>query len=269
MTPADIKALAQALATVTAAPASSTPAATGTTAAASLKLPPFWKDEPSLWFTQIESMFSTKGISQDQTKYDYVVSSLDSTTATEIKATMLNPPNEDKYGNIKTVLIAAYDRTQEAKDAELLAINSTGDRLPTSHLRFLQSLNSSGETIFRALFLSHLPTEVRVIVQAQGHKDIQELAKAADRAVQARDSSRQTTLSTAAVNTKRSAPGRKRQGGDQAKERSNENFICYFHRKFGKRANRCQPHCIFGDDKPTAAAATNQVESGNDNTDCL
>ena len=262
----DLKNLAKALAAVSAPAASAS--ATSTTAAASLKLPPFWKDEPTLWFTQIESMFGTKGITQDQTKYDYVVSSLDNATAMEVKSTMLKPPNEGKYENIKTELIAAFDRTQEAKDAELLSITSIGDRLPTSHLRHLHSLNSSGETLLRALFLSHLPSEVRVIVQAQGHKDIQEMAKAADRAVQARDSSRQNNLSASAVHAKR---GKKRsdKNDDNNKDRSNENstFICYFHRKFGKRANRCQPNCIFGD-KPTTTAA-NQVEAGNDSTDCL
>ena len=234
-----------------------------TTAAASLKLPPFWKHEPTLWFAQIESLFSTKNITQDKTKYDYVISSLDSTTALEIKPTILKPPAENKYDGIKKALIAAYDRTQEAKDAELLSITDIGDRSPTSYLRHLLSLNSSGETLIRALFLSHLPPNVRVIVQAQGHSDIEELAKAAERAVNARDASRQPP-SASAVQTKR-GPNKRRENNN-SKERSG-NYICYYHRKFGKNATKCQPDCIFGD--KTASKAANQIDAGNDETDCL
>ena len=72
--------------------------------AASIKLPDFWTKSPSVWFTRIEAQFNTKGITEDQTKYDYVVSALDIDTADEIQHILLNPPARERYNALKNEL---------------------------------------------------------------------------------------------------------------------------------------------------------------------
>jgi len=75
------------------------------TNAASLKLPAFWYDDPEIWFARIDAQFSTHGITQDSTKFDYVISILDNATASEVKDIVINPPTDDKYVAIKKALL--------------------------------------------------------------------------------------------------------------------------------------------------------------------
>ena len=154
--------------------------------AVSLKLPDFWTDKPEVWFARVEAQFGTKNINQDQTKFDYVVSSLDNTTAGEVQAILTDPPAADKYNALKAALLAAFGKTQAQKDSELLSIAGLGDMKPTALLRRLQSLNSDPATLFRAHFLALLPSEVRSVLAGREIPDIADLAKAADRVMEAK-----------------------------------------------------------------------------------
>ena len=58
------------------------------TNAVSLKLPEFWPNNPEVWFARIKAQFNTRTITGDRTKFDYLVSSLDNTTATEVEAVL-------------------------------------------------------------------------------------------------------------------------------------------------------------------------------------
>ncbi|GFR81590.1 transposon Ty3-G Gag-Pol polyprotein [Elysia marginata] len=87
-----------------------------------LLLPEFWTKSPEVWFVRIEAQFGTRSVTADQTKYDYVVSSLDANTAEEVHAVLLNPPIENKYEHLKAALLKTFGRSQAQKDAELLNI---------------------------------------------------------------------------------------------------------------------------------------------------
>ncbi|XP_076441065.1 uncharacterized protein LOC143280318 [Babylonia areolata] len=98
----------------------------------SVKLPEFWIKSPEVWFTRVEAQFGTKAITQDQTKYDYVVSALDINTADEVQSILLNPPAVNKYNTLKSALIKTFGKSQAQKDAELLNLNGLGDKRPTA-----------------------------------------------------------------------------------------------------------------------------------------
>jgi len=72
----------------------------------------------------VEARLRSRSFTQDQTKFDYVVESLDNTPAAEVKAVLLNPPTEDKYETLKRALVSAFSRSQTQEDAELLNISS-------------------------------------------------------------------------------------------------------------------------------------------------
>ena len=66
-----------------------------------------------------------QNVTQDQTKYDYVVSALDANTAEEIQhiLVLLNPPTTGKYESLKNELNKTFGKSQFERDSELLNIN--------------------------------------------------------------------------------------------------------------------------------------------------
>lgn len=236
----DIQELAKALQTV----ASASPAPTHVNAAA-IKLPEFWSDDPELWFARVEAQFATRGIKDQDTRFNYVAAALDNSSAGEVKSILLHPP-ADKYDMLKAALIDAFAKSQAQKDAELLAISGLGDRKPTALLRKIQALNSNTDTLLRAFFLAQLPSDVRAMLAASDITDIEELAKAADRIVESKDITQHGYVSEV------SRVRDRRRDRDNASKTSNTSvFICYFHGKFGTKARSCRPGCLFADLRPS------------------
>jgi hypothetical protein len=49
------------------------------------RLPPFWPERPAVWFAQTEAQFTLAGISNEQTKFCYVISQLDQRYTSEVE----------------------------------------------------------------------------------------------------------------------------------------------------------------------------------------
>ena len=64
--------------------------------AVSLKLPSFWTLQPHLWFQQAEAQFHVRQITSEDTRYYYVVSSLDQDTAAQVAEFVQSPPADGK-----------------------------------------------------------------------------------------------------------------------------------------------------------------------------
>ena len=76
--------------------------------ATAVKLPPFWSGNPEVWFKQVESNFTTRKITTEQTKFDYVIQALDNSTAEKVQSVILSPPEERFLAKHKCKKIKKY-----------------------------------------------------------------------------------------------------------------------------------------------------------------
>ena len=220
--------------------------------AVSVKLPEFWPEDPEVWFIRVEAQLRSRSVTQDQTKFDYLVSSLDNYHSRESQISPLSPPADDKYKALKAALLSAFGKSQTQKDAELFNLSGLGDRTSSALLRRLESLNNDAETLRRAFFLAQSPSQVRAILALQGFPNIHDLATAADHIVEARSISQ--TGTAAAV----SRPNSRALSGQSCKPAGSEKFICTYHKRFGQNARNCRPGCLFAKIVPAQNGHTSE-----------
>jgi len=80
----------------------------------SLKIPPFWPAKSQIRFCQVEAQFSTRGINQQRTIFDYIVGLPSLEVATRVHDLLLNPPTVNPYSVLKEQLIKHAAATLDA-----------------------------------------------------------------------------------------------------------------------------------------------------------
>ena len=156
--------------------------------AVSLKLPPFWPNNPRVWFAQVEAQFQTRNITQQQTKYAYVVSSLQPEIALEVRDLLLECPGDSPCDILKEELVKRTSASEQKRLHQLLIAEELGDRKPSQLLRRMRQLlgdHTLEESILKQLFLQRLPTNVQIILAPTSDNiHIDQLAIVADKVLE-------------------------------------------------------------------------------------
>jgi hypothetical protein len=71
-----------------------------------VRLPPFWAERPAMWFSQADAQFSLADISNERTKFHYIISQLDHRYASEVEDIITSPPQQDPYTKLRTELLS-------------------------------------------------------------------------------------------------------------------------------------------------------------------
>jgi hypothetical protein len=226
-----------------------------TESAVALKLPPFWAAQPRAWFTQAEAQFTLRGITQDETMYFYLVAALDQHTAERLLDVLESPPAADKYKSLKARLLGTYSLTRQQRASRLLSMSGLGDRRPSELMDEMLALLGDPPPclLFEELFRQQLPADVRMAIVSADFTDPRAVAQLADQlwasrpqpvATATQQSDVKEVLDATQPAVAAAGTSRPASQGRQPSRRTDAGF-CFFHRRFGAKARRCQPPCSF------------------------
>lgn len=152
-----------------------------------MRIPPFWPEDPELWFVQVETQFALANVTTDETKYNYVAANLEARFAAEVRDILVQPPSASKYDTLKKELIGRLSVSQDQKTRQLLGNEEMGDRKPSQFLRHLRSLAGAvvKDDVLKHLWLTRLPPSTQAILATQQSEDLNTLAKLADAVLEA------------------------------------------------------------------------------------
>ncbi|CAN8000248.1 unnamed protein product, partial [Ixodes hexagonus] len=161
-------------------------------AALAIRLPAFWPADPQLWFAQVESQFVLRRITDQNTKFHHVVSALSSADAAEVRDIIIAPPPVAPYDVLKNELVRRTGISEQRRLQRLLTAEELGDKTPSQLLRRMRHLLANAtidDALFRQLFLQRLPNDVRMMLASADSATIEDLAKLADRILDASNTS--------------------------------------------------------------------------------
>lgn len=248
----------------------------------SVKLPHFWKTQPELWFKSAEAQFALPpAITCDLTKYNTVVAALDCDILAEVSDIIMNPPATGKYDELKEKLVERFTDSETKRLQRLLAEYSLEGKKPSQLLREMRTSagNKVGEDFLKTIWLNNLPNSAKSILSTV-EGDLNKLAETADKILEINEPHNVAAIShkenknddtevyqmkkqieelTKALNKLSNERGRSRSGSRSGsksgfkkqraessdKKENDDNWLCWYHFRFGEKANACIKPCAY------------------------
>lgn len=250
--------------------------------AVSLKIPPYWVADPSLWFYQVETQFSLGNISVSRTKCDHVIAHLPMDVISEVRDVLPQlTGTTDPYGTLKEAILRRTSISQRARLQQLLSTEELGDRRPSQLLRHMLQLIGPHTAQFDndlliELFLQRMPGHIQqVLTVVREGSSIDKLAETADKLIEIQqptinaascNSSLENTISELqnqihslttkinALSTRGRSPYKRRSSSHRfnSKQRINPSSkLCWYHQTYGSKAHRCVKPCSYSENTPS------------------
>ncbi len=221
-------------------------------AAVSLKLPTFWPERAEVWFAQAEAQFSTRGVTNDSTRYHYIVQALDQDTATRVLDLLLQPPDTGKYDTLKQRLLDSFTLSESQRASLLLNMPGLGDSKPSQLMDKMLALLGDHPPcfFFREIFMQQLPSHIRAHLVQAHLTDCRAMALAADALWTASGpgiNAVQHSANPHRTNNNKPRPTFVRPNSVRTNltHPAETTGLCFFHRRFGDAARQCRPPCTF------------------------
>lgn len=242
-----------------------------------IKIPPFWKADPELWFLQLEAQFSSAGIRADLSKYNQIVGKLDSDILSKVSDIVKNPPAANKYLTLKNRLLHEFQESDKKKLRTLFNDLSLNEDKPSDLLRKMRdkSCNIVSDALLQELWTNRLPQQIQAILSCSSEplnqqvimadKIFETLDHTSIQAITSTSRKSDTDIATqfckleeqiAALqkdfnrSRSRNSPAKqyRSRSRSNSNQRSHNNKHCYYHRKYKSKAKKCIPPCTFKED---------------------
>lgn len=133
--------------------------------ALSMRIPPFWRENPRLWFMTFEAATDDLKRSSSQLA-QMVLVKLEKADIEQISDILFNVTKEQQYNAIKDRLISVYEESESRQFQKLLAEMELGDQKPTQLLRRMRNLarDKISDSTLRMMWTKLLPAHVRSVL---------------------------------------------------------------------------------------------------------
>ncbi|KAG0727286.1 hypothetical protein GWK47_034964 [Chionoecetes opilio] len=156
------------------------------TANVAFRAPPFCSQDPSMWFSILESNFKASRITVSLTPFSHATALLPPNVLSQVsdvigKAVDSATPYED----LKSAILSRLESTVAARLQELLSQEERGNEKPSDLLRRMKKLlgdkyTSFDQDLFKQLFYQRLPPTIHLnllsIRSKLSHEEVAELA---------------------------------------------------------------------------------------------
>lgn len=233
-----------------------------------VKLPPFFKTQPQRWFTQAEAQFELRKITEESTKYCYVLQALDEESNARVSEYTDIKPKNSPYTQLKKALLAEFKLSELERAQAFFTLQSPS--LATKPSDIMNQLIQFGPTteppstgkvhetecvrcktpscycrtrefLFKNIFLLQLPASIRTQM-ADHNYDVDSpraFARTADKYWQALKEHQKLAASSELTEPAEVAGVNKRP--QPPKPQPVE--TCWYHRKHGANAQKCTGSC--------------------------
>jgi hypothetical protein len=253
------------------------------------RIPAFWTDHPEQWFQIIEHYFKRNKIENSADKILTVIPLLPDKFRGELS--QIDIETNEGYQKLKEIVIKKLKPSDREATDNLFSCIQLGSRRPSelyNEMLCLLGERKMDENILRELWLRKLPAVMHPSLAAAAKLTLKELVDVADNVYEATrplhctapammsihqdDANNQLTLASlfseimaikdelrSRFNSQRRSKSRSFSANRRrsSSRRRTTTDWCWFHRRFGRRARRCQPPCAYG-------KAQNAFEQGND-----
>ena len=151
-----------------------------------VQLSPFWPNNANVWFCRADQEFVIKSVTQQSTKYAYLVAALSEEVSMRVADKLTAELSETPYDDLRAHLLKVYTKTDYQKAKLLLELPPLGDSKPSELMNKMLSYlpadidSSNPGFLLRAIFFERMPADIRTHLVSMKTESMTTLADKAD-----------------------------------------------------------------------------------------